>query len=141
MDPRLEAVDPKKTKLTPLMWAKSRARSGNKVNACPFGCMTQHLDENGYCRHLIGFTNDGQFYEPMIRGAAGRRVVKCDLEKDLELSAPGEEPVMRQVLLAVEEGDYLVPISTSSRVYRNVPVGENPHKRTQQPQQQRQPAA
>jgi hypothetical protein len=122
MDPRLEAVDPKRTKLTPLMWAKSRALSGAKVNACPFGCTPSHLDENGYCRHLVGFTNDGQFYEPMIRGTDGRRVVRCKMEEDPDLSVPGEEKVLRPIRLAVEEGDQLVPISASSRVYRqNVP--------------------
>ncbi len=32
---------------------------------CPFGCKGPKLDEHGYCRHLLGFTNDGQVYEPI----------------------------------------------------------------------------
>lgn len=125
MDPRLEAVDPKKTKLTPLMWAKSRASSGRLVNACPFDSNNAHLDANGYCRHLVGFSNDGKFYEPLVMGARGHRVVQCNMIEDEELSEPGGEPYLIPELLAVQEGDLLIPISVSSRVYRNVP--RKPH--------------
>jgi hypothetical protein len=34
-------------------------------NHCPFGCGDSDLDSHGYCDHLIGFTNDGQTFEPL----------------------------------------------------------------------------
>ena len=32
---------------------------GGKVSYCPFGCKSESddLDDHGYCRHLVGFTN------------------------------------------------------------------------------------
>lgn len=45
---------------------KARA-AGKKFNACPCGCTEQQLNEHGYCRHLIGWSNDGKFYEPRMR--------------------------------------------------------------------------
>lgn len=44
-------------------------------NHCPFGCCLADLDEHGYCRHLVGFTNDGKTYEAQIRGPRGLRQV------------------------------------------------------------------
>lgn len=35
------------------------------VNYCPFGCPMEALGANGYCKHLAGFTNDGNTYEPI----------------------------------------------------------------------------
>lgn len=32
---------------------------------CPFECSGPYLDENGYCHHLLGFTNDGRMFEPL----------------------------------------------------------------------------
>lgn len=128
-DPRLEAV-PHGSKLSPLMYAKARAKSGNKVNACPFGCKTQQLDQHGYCRHLVGFTVPGndQYYYPMHMGPGGRRVVKPRTERDDELSVEGEEPVLKTVAEPVKEGDQLVLITSCSRVYRDVPL---PQKKKQ----------
>jgi hypothetical protein len=31
---------------------------GVKVNACPFGCETHDLDDNGLCQHVVGYTNE-----------------------------------------------------------------------------------
>lgn len=37
-------------------------------NYCPFGCRKQDLDgDTGYCRHLVGFTNDGKMGELLER--------------------------------------------------------------------------
>jgi hypothetical protein len=44
-------------------------------NYCPFGCCLADMDENGACRHLVGFTNDGKTYEPLVMGARGLRIV------------------------------------------------------------------
>lgn len=112
-------VDPA---LSPLMQAKGRCRTGEKANACPFGCPDQKLDENGYCKHLVGFTNSTPaecslgkgLMEPMVT-VGGRKVVQVRRE-----SVPGEdgdeegEPVLEKVLPA----DVLVRITVSSRVYR-----------------------
>ncbi len=40
---------------------------GQVVNYCPFGCQDAELDERGYCRHLVGFTNNGKEYEQLQR--------------------------------------------------------------------------
>jgi hypothetical protein len=89
------------------MAAKSRSNLGEKVNFCPYGCQHDDLDDNGYCRHLIGFTTDGKVYEPMLL-VRGRRVVQA---RDVDGSD------LRQPLV---RGDRLEPISISSRVYRDV---------------------
>lgn len=39
---------------------------GQKENHCPFGCSLEELEENGYCRHLVGFTNDKKVFEPLV---------------------------------------------------------------------------
>lgn len=69
--------------LSPLMQAKhSQQAAGRVANLCPFGCKDHQLDDNGYCVHLIGFTEDKQTYEPMVR-RQGRRVVQVPREKIL----------------------------------------------------------
>lgn len=47
-----------------------RATLGNVSNYCPFGCRLEDLDENGYCEHLVGFTN-----QPRIGGKIENIVV------------------------------------------------------------------
>jgi hypothetical protein len=37
------------------MAALVKADSPAMVNACPYGCAVDELDERGYCPHLIGF--------------------------------------------------------------------------------------
>ncbi len=32
---------------------------------CPFGCEAEDCDENGYCQHLVGFSNDTKTLEPL----------------------------------------------------------------------------
>lgn len=36
------------------------AAEGVVVNLCPYGCEEEHLQEHGYCQHLIGFTVPGK---------------------------------------------------------------------------------
>lgn len=101
MDPRIVGPNPgKHAVLSPLMQAKARAGLGEKVNACPFGCQTEDLDDLGYCDHLVGFTTDGKTYEPMFTDDRGRKKVM------------GGQP------RKVQPGDKLVQITVSSRVYR-----------------------
>lgn len=75
-DPRL--VPPEKRidqHLSDLMKAKKAATKGEVVNFCPYGCDVSGLDENGYCKHLVGFTVDKKTFEPMKRAQRGKRGV------------------------------------------------------------------
>lgn len=131
-DPRLEAV-PHGSKMSPLMYAKSRTKSGRKVNACPFGCKEQQLDSQGYCRHLVGFTvpGDDKYYYPQKMGPGGKRIVSPKTVVDEDLSADGEEPILKTVAEPVQEGDLLVLITSCHRVYRNVPAPVKDKKKLQ----------
>jgi len=115
-----------------LLKAQARAGAGEKVNFCPFGCEDEQLDEHGYCRHLIGFTNDKKNFEPMVRVKRGRKVVRVRKEgtgefvRDMEEDDEGnpvmvEEEIMKPVLEPVLSTDKLVQISISYRVYRDIP--------------------
>ncbi len=121
-DPRTAAVQDRKSPLSPLMRALTGNHKGEKINFCPFGCEDGDLDDNGYCRHLIGFTNDGKLYEPMVR-RKGQRVVQ--VEREMSEAGLDEEGNMQYTqgpprLLPVVKGDKLERITTSSRVYRDV---------------------
>lgn len=108
MNPNITSPREVIDKRSPLMKAQSRVGDGEKVNACPFGCEPESLDEMGYCKHLVGFTNDTEKevragkarMEPMGVDHLGRRKVFGDKT----------EPVVK--------GDVLVQITCSSRVYR-----------------------
>lgn len=110
-DPRIVGPRDQKARLSPLMQAKGRVATGEKVNACPFGCEPGDLDEMGYCDHLVGFTNNSEKeckagkgeMEPMGKDTQGRRKV-FGADK-----AP------------VKKNDVLVQITTSYRVYREEP--------------------
>jgi hypothetical protein len=103
-DPRtLAAPQDRRNALSPLIRAMYSNTRGEKLNFCPHGCRDDELDENGYCRHLVGFTNDpkpGGVMEPMVVNDKGRRVVM------------GGSP--QKVL----KGDTFVQITCSYRVYR-----------------------
>lgn len=47
-----------------LMYLKAHTDQGQQVNLCPFGCAPDELDENGYCRHLVGFSRGKEMFEP-----------------------------------------------------------------------------
>lgn len=104
MDPRQAPPDKRVAPKSPLMAAMAKASTGEKVNACPFGCQVEDLDDNGYCDHLMGFTNDGKTMEPMVKDHRERRVVQ----------GAHPQPVLKK--------DVLVQITTSSRVYRETPT-------------------
>ncbi len=114
-DPRLVALMDRKKQdqRSALMKAKGIVAQGGVVNFCPFGCDDTQLDEHGYCKHLIGFTNDKKFYEPMVWDATRQcRVVRVKMTVDEDgKPVPQLEPC--------QKGDKFVEISVSSRVYRN----------------------
>jgi hypothetical protein len=68
---------------------------------CPFGCRMddEGVDQNGYCRHLVGFTNDGKTMEPLVKHR-------------FHQSHGAPQPVRKD--------DVLVRVTVSYRVYRNV---------------------
>lgn len=130
-DPRDFPVGKRRANLSPLMKAKAEATTGEKVNFCPFGCTTAQIDDHGYCRHLVGFTNDGKHYEPMVRGKDGRRVIRVRMAptgetiEDTSYEDDGSPitnviQVMAPQLEPVQRSDKLVQATVSARVYRDV---------------------
>lgn len=116
---------------------KAQSRAKGKVNACPFGCTLPQLDDNGYCRHLIGFTSDLKTYEPLVRETkinaatgekffTGRRIVRPatkEVEEVIEHDEETGKPIMGKVrvpvLSPILAGDKLVRITMCYRVYRD----------------------
>jgi hypothetical protein len=135
-------VDGRSDFLKKLYKAGGHAARG-RVNACQFGCREKDLDENGFCKHLVGFTSDGKNFEPMIKEtkrdgsgnliATGRKIVRPKQQQTSEVveydpeTGPVKVPVLEKVLEKVRKGDVLVWISTCARVYRDVEkLGERP---------------
>lgn len=113
-----KAVNPN---LSPLMVAKGLQETGEKANFCPFGCSDDELDDHGYCYHLVGFTNDGKKYEPMVCGSDGNLVVQVPF-KTQRLGPRKIKKIYEYG--KVEKTDVLRRITTSARVYRDVPRPE-----------------
>lgn len=106
MDPRKFGPQQRQANHSKLMRAKARAvRNNQVVNACPFGCSDENLDQNGYCYHLVGFSADQKTMEPMVL-ENGFRVVRGKQRQPLK------------------KGDKLVKITTNYRVYRDVECSE-----------------
>lgn len=101
---------PKQANHSELLKAQAVARqTGHTANLCPFGCTSQELDDFGYCRHLIGFTqpqNPKQF----------ETFMPPDKEDGMRRRVDGKQ------IRPVKPGDVVVPISSAagSRVYRDV---------------------
>ncbi len=70
-------------------------------NHCPYGCGQEDLDENGACRHLVGFTNDGKTFEPLIVGQRGLRVVDANRFDQ-------ETGLYSRNVMSIQAGDELV---------------------------------
>lgn len=88
---------------------RANSGSGLTVNACPFGCPDDSLDENELCRHMIGTTvpgDDKHFYPVKVR-------------KNRKGGSTGFKFTDGTDLQEVQPGDHLVRITTASRVYRN----------------------
>lgn len=114
---------------------KERA-AGRKFNACPCGCTDQMLNQHGYCRHLIGWTNDKKWYEARQRvtrtgldgkpdGSPYERVgaMEPDPEGEPFLDDEGRKILpLRPVLHEVLPTDILIASGGSWRVYRGQQV-------------------
>ncbi len=90
-DPRIVKRENRKDNRSELMKAVidcSMNRS-EPPNFCPYGCEAHELNDNGYCHHLVGFTNGGKFYEPRVINDTGREQVdgknKVPLKKGMTL--------------------------------------------------------
>lgn len=109
----LDRVTPKTDLRSKLIRSKERA-AGMVVNACPFGCKSHQLDAEGYCKHMVGTTEQGdaaeiRVYFPMVW--------REDAKKPGQLSTryrftDGSNPKPLQA------GDRLVRVTTCYRVYR-----------------------
>jgi hypothetical protein len=127
----LPSPNKRRSPLSPLMQAKSKAATGEQINFCPYGCPDTELDEHGYCYHLIGFTipGDNKHFEPFMPPVSDEKSIEVGVRKTVgkkivEKKGPGGRVVGRKRVSAIEEvqkGDELVLISVSSRVYRKIP--------------------
>jgi len=50
----------------------------DSVNYCPFGCTARELDSHGWCRHLIGWTDDGRTFEGRVSPSRRQPVLSTD---------------------------------------------------------------
>lgn len=79
----------------------TRGQRPQTPNLCPFGCGPADLSPHGYCRHLVGWTTDGQAVE--LR----------ETVEELHYERCGAKTGR------VEAADVVVPMKTvSARVYR-----------------------
>lgn len=121
MDPRIQTPDIRQDPRSPLMRAKAKAaEAGGKANACPYGCTTEDIDENGYCDHLIGFSTDQKTYEPLILdNRTGRRNVQVPMVDSGKKGRDdqGEFPILKPQPVPIPKGSTLIQITTSYRVY------------------------
>jgi hypothetical protein len=93
MDPREYGPQQRRANLSELMAAQMRASKGEKVNFCMFGCDDSDLDDNGYCRHVVGFTKDGKVMEPFLPpDGSGRRKVLGSRPEPTSSSASRRTP-------------------------------------------------
>lgn len=110
-----------KANLSPLMKMKAKALQGEIVNVCPFKCEDRHLDDHGYCHHLVGFTDaklrKKGLYEPLIRRKINGIVFRTN------------DGFGKQKLQA---GDKFCRITSSWRVYRDVKPSEDDIARMKQ---------
>lgn len=105
--------------LSDLMRRHAENTTGGVVNACPYGCEDEELDENGYCPHLIGFATPNDklhekkpsMYEPLVQN--GEHKIVVGFKRD---AAGKRVPNLFPLL----KGDKIVRITTSYRVYRDV---------------------
>lgn len=106
--------------------------AGVNKNWCPFGCPDDELDEYGYCYHLIGFTNDKKRIELMKRlkktDDKGKEVDTGHVAIQVPYTTQRLGPKHIKKVYQYERarpGDQFVQISTSWRVYRNIPRPED----------------
>ncbi len=87
-----------------------------QVEACPFGCGQPEMNELGYCKHLVGFCNHTNLPDGTVRDPQGA-VIELLEENDARgghgrIVGPRREPL--------KVGDYVLRITQSYRVYRDV---------------------
>lgn len=111
-DPRIVAPMQRHQKRSPLLEAQAAVQNGDIVNACQYGCEVEDLDNNGYCRHLVGFTRITKPGEPEAFDPRKPRYNENGeiIAEFVDGSDP--QPVLKT--------DIKVRITGSCRVYRDV---------------------
>jgi hypothetical protein len=126
-DARLIPPDKRESQLSPLMQWKN---AGGVPNLCPYGCPDEDLNEHGYCYHLIGFANCDQMGGKPKVGARVERmtVVKGKNQDYVQVHVPFKKVQVGPGKIKrvydydrIQKSDILHQISTSYRVYRNIP--------------------
>lgn len=108
----------KSANYSPYMKAILAANHGEVINACPFGCQDEELDEHGRCYHRIGVSPDGEHIEPEVIREDGKVVVRPAYEV--------RKGKRRPKLELVDKGRHeLVRVTTSYLVYENRERPEN----------------
>jgi hypothetical protein len=106
---------------------------GTVINVCPFGCGDSDLDDHGYCKHLVGFTN-AQLPEGDVKKVTDEGVVEVLEEQPNRAIAT---KAVGRKRLPLKPGDKLVRITQSSRVYRqdwgDEKPAEKPAEQTKKP--------
>ena len=90
-------------------------------NHCPFGCPATALNDLGYCRHLVGFTNDGEIVDPLaplMRGDHDTGYKRVMGGTSVQRVLPGDKVVNPEVVLKDDKGVHRIKRFFSSRVYR-----------------------
>lgn len=113
-DPRTTGPQTRNANHSPLMKALTAASQGEPVNFCPHGCTTEELDDNGYCRHLVGFTKDKKTMEPYVT------VTKTLADEQGEEYTTTRRFVRGSTPEPCLKGDKFEQITDTYRVYRDV---------------------
>ncbi len=101
------------------------SKAGVPDNHCPFGCERADLDEFGYCKHLVGFTNDAKvggkvekvvrIIDPKTNEDTGYRRVSG---KQLDVVLDDDTLVNPQSVQVHEGASHIKKEWVSTRVYR-----------------------
>ncbi len=129
MDATITSPRDKNPALSPLMMAKAKLQVGVTLNACPFGCGDEDIDERGLCRHLAGYTNNtpeevkkgAGLMEPLVQFGDTRQV--CVRREQRKARGPNGREVTLDgpvILEPIPRDAVLVRITVSYRVYINV---------------------
>ena len=120
MDPRTDAgaLENRRDPRSDLMKAKAKNSQKNTVNACPFGCQLEDLDDQGYCHHLVGFTCWGPQGEDkkMMEVFEPPQMPYPEGSKNRNLLL-GHRCVNGKKRVPIPKGAQLVKITVCSRVY------------------------
>lgn len=126
-------------------------QSDEYTNHCPFGCEGADLYERAYCRHLVGFSNDGKTMEPVEKIMAYPPVDPDEPDAERIPRWNGNVRVNGRKRQKIQKGDKLVnpeevqiikgarqiaKLWVSSRVYRKDVPDDPPREELYDPNEQ-----